>query len=280
MESGAWEQGTGSWLRGNRCGDRRESRGRGLSVHLHNDNALHAICSIYYLNLSQISFKHSISKNEPSSTNVKRSATASSLGLCVFFFSHPQCIRSALPLNGPCRAPVRYPCSLSWSYLSLVSGTTVQTKSSRTKKENFTLPNNFWRSCETKQDQYFGVKKQNLGSNWFWPVISDSEALCVYHFGFGRGSQLAVSDFLRPHVLCSPWNFPGYSTGVVSLPHFQDLPNPEIEPGSPALLANYLLCEPRVFFFFFYPNSQLLLWIQWQSTFIVALFIQVRFLCS
>ena len=52
MESGAWEQGTGSWLRGNRCGDRRESRGRGLSVHLHNDNALHAICSIYYLNLS------------------------------------------------------------------------------------------------------------------------------------------------------------------------------------------------------------------------------------
>ena len=78
---------------------------------------------------------------------------------CFFFLSHPQCIRSALPPNRPCRDPVRYPPSLSWSYLSLVSGTTVQTKSSRTKKDNLAFPTNFWRSCKTKQDQYFGVKK-------------------------------------------------------------------------------------------------------------------------
>ena len=43
MESGAWEQGTGSWLHGSWCRERRESRGRGLSIHLHNQNALHSI---------------------------------------------------------------------------------------------------------------------------------------------------------------------------------------------------------------------------------------------
>ena len=52
MESGAWEQGTGSWLQGSGYGERRESRGRGLSVHLHNEHAPHPICSMYYLNLS------------------------------------------------------------------------------------------------------------------------------------------------------------------------------------------------------------------------------------
>ena len=51
MESGL---GTRDWKLDSRelGGERRESRGRGLSVHLHNDNALHAICSIYYLTLS------------------------------------------------------------------------------------------------------------------------------------------------------------------------------------------------------------------------------------
>ena len=43
MESGAWEQGTGSWLPGSWGGERRESRGRRLSIHLHNQKALHAI---------------------------------------------------------------------------------------------------------------------------------------------------------------------------------------------------------------------------------------------
>ena len=86
MESGAWDQRTGSWLHGSGYGERRESRGRGLSVHLHNEHAPHPICSIYYLNLSWISFKHSISKNEASSINVKRSAATSSLGLFSFFF--------------------------------------------------------------------------------------------------------------------------------------------------------------------------------------------------
>ena len=43
MESEAWEPGTGSWLPGSLGGERRESRGRRLSVHLHNRHALHAI---------------------------------------------------------------------------------------------------------------------------------------------------------------------------------------------------------------------------------------------
>ena len=43
MESGAWEQGTGKGLHGHCGGERRESRGRRLSIHLHNQHALHAI---------------------------------------------------------------------------------------------------------------------------------------------------------------------------------------------------------------------------------------------
>jgi hypothetical protein len=42
MESGAWEQGTGRGLHENWGGERRESQGRGLSIHLHNQPALHA----------------------------------------------------------------------------------------------------------------------------------------------------------------------------------------------------------------------------------------------
>ena len=51
MESGAWEQGTGSWLHGNWGREKRESQGPGLSVHLHNQNPLHTIVSVYYFNL-------------------------------------------------------------------------------------------------------------------------------------------------------------------------------------------------------------------------------------
>ena len=43
MESGTWEKGTGSWLHGSWGGERCESWGRGLSVHMHNQNALQAI---------------------------------------------------------------------------------------------------------------------------------------------------------------------------------------------------------------------------------------------
>ena len=44
-----------------------------------------------------------------------------------------------------------------------------------------------------------------------------------------------MSDYLRPHGLYSPWNSPGQSTGVVTFPFSSDLPNPGIEPRSPAM---------------------------------------------
>ena len=43
MESGAWEQRMGSWIHGSWGGERRESQGKGLSIYLHNQNALHKI---------------------------------------------------------------------------------------------------------------------------------------------------------------------------------------------------------------------------------------------
>ena len=44
-----------------------------------------------------------------------------------------------------------------------------------------------------------------------------------------------VSDSLQPHGLYGPWNSPGQNTGVGTFPSPGDLPNPGIEPGSPAL---------------------------------------------
>ena len=52
-------------------------------------------------------------------------------------------------------------------------------------------------------------------------------------------------EFSRPEY-CSEFPFPSPGT----------LPNPEMEPESPALQANCLPCEPP---FFFFPNPQLLL---------------------
>ena len=43
-----------------------------------------------------------------------------------------------------------------------------------------------------------------------------------------------VSDSLRPHGLCSPWNSPGQNTGVGSLALLQGLfPTQELNPGLP-----------------------------------------------
>ena len=57
-------------------------------------------------------------------------------------------------------------------------------------------------------------------------------------------SRSVVSDSLRPHGLYSPWNSPGQNTGVSSLSLLQgDLPDPGIEPGSPALEADSLPAE-------------------------------------
>ena len=54
-----------------------------------------------------------------------------------------------------------------------------------------------------------------------------------------------MSDSLRSHGLYSPCNSPGQNTGVDSLSLLQgNLPNPGIEPGSPSLQADSLMCEP------------------------------------
>ena len=55
------------------------------------------------------------------------------------------------------------------------------------------------------------------------------------------GSRSVVSDSLRPLGLYSPWNSPGQNTGLDGLSLLQgDLPNPGIEPRSPALQVDSL----------------------------------------
>ena len=49
---------------------------------------------------------------------------------------------------------------------------------------------------------------------------------------------------LQPARLLCPWNSPSKNIGMGSHSLLQDLPDPGIEPGSPALQANSLLCEP------------------------------------
>ena len=57
-------------------------------------------------------------------------------------------------------------------------------------------------------------------------------------------SKFLQSHGLQPTRLLRPWNSPGKSTGVGSHPLLQgDLPDPGIEPGSPALQADPLLSE-------------------------------------
>ena len=53
-----------------------------------------------------------------------------------------------------------------------------------------------------------------------------------------------MSDYLQPHGLYRPWNSPGQSTGVDSLSLSpEELPNPGIKPGSPALQMDSLPTE-------------------------------------
>ena len=55
-----------------------------------------------------------------------------------------------------------------------------------------------------------------------------------------------VTDSVQHHRLHSPWNSPGQNTGVDSLSLLQgNLPNPGIEPRSPALQADPLPAEPQ-----------------------------------
>ena len=55
-----------------------------------------------------------------------------------------------------------------------------------------------------------------------------------------------MPDPLQPHGLYSPWDSTGRDTGVGSLSFSPgDLPNPGIEPSSPALQADSLPADPQ-----------------------------------
>ena len=55
-----------------------------------------------------------------------------------------------------------------------------------------------------------------------------------------------VYDSLQPHGRYSPWNSLGQNAGVGSLfPSPGDLPNPGMEPRSPALQTDSLAAEPQ-----------------------------------
>ena len=58
-------------------------------------------------------------------------------------------------------------------------------------------------------------------------------------------SGSVMFDSLRLHGLYSPWNSPGQNTGVGSLSLLQGIPNPGIEPRSPALQVDSLPAEPQ-----------------------------------
>ena len=72
------------------------------------------------------------------------------------------------------------------------------------------------------------LKNLNTAEHVHCSVVSDSWRL--------HGPQLA-------RLLC-PWNFPGKNTGGVAIPILRDLPNPGIEPRSPALQVDSLPSEP------------------------------------
>ena len=86
------------------------------------------------------------------------------------------------------------------------------------------LEDSHWEKC-WKIDNSRKEKKASM-------ILSESESCSV------------VSGFLKPHGLYSPWNSPGQSTRVGSLSLTAgDLPNPGIEPKSPALQVDSLSAE-------------------------------------
>ena len=81
-----------------------------------------------------------------------------------------------------------------------------------------------------------------LLSSWFWyyfPFSLNSQNLLKI---YESESYSVLSDTLLPHGLYSPWNSPGHNTRVGSL-FLGDLPNPGIEPRSPALQVDSLQAE-------------------------------------
>ena len=66
----------------------------------------------------------------------------------------------------------------------------------------------------------------------------------IYSYTNESESRSVMSDSLWPHRLYSPWNSPGQNTGVGCCSLLQgNLPNPGIEPRSPALQADSLPAE-------------------------------------
>ena len=60
------------------------------------------------------------------------------------------------------------------------------------------------------------------------------------------GRRSVMSNAWQPHGLSSPWDSPGQNTGVGSLSLLQgNLPNPGIEPKSPALRVDSFPAEPQ-----------------------------------
>ena len=58
-------------------------------------------------------------------------------------------------------------------------------------------------------------------------------------------SHSVISDFLRPHGLCSPWNYPGQNTGVHSFSLLQGIfPTQGLNPGLHCRQILYQLNQP------------------------------------
>ena len=55
----------------------------------------------------------------------------------------------------------------------------------------------------------------------------------ISSFSDGSESRSALSESLRPHGLCSPWDSPGQNTGVGSLSLLQVFPTQGSNPGLP-----------------------------------------------
>ena len=91
---------------------------------------------------------------------------------------------------------------------------------------------------------------QRLGGHFidsFYLCVSGSaQGPCFISAYYKSESGSVVSDRLQVHGLHSPWNSPGQNTEEGSLPFSRgSLPNPEIEPRSPALQADSLPAESQ-----------------------------------
>ena len=92
-------------------------------------------------------------------------------------------------------------------------------------------------------------KKKNLmvTREWRQRGIKWEIEIDIYTLLCESESCSVVSDSLWPHGLniYSPWNSPGYNTGVEPFPSPGDLPNPGIESRTPTLQADSLSSEPQ-----------------------------------